>query len=325
MKALYFDGQLSIREVPKPHPAAGEALVHVRFAGICGTDRQILKGYAGFRGVPGHEFVGEVVECQSSAWVGKRVVGEINISCGHCDWCRHGLGRHCKSRAVMGIINWQGAFAEFVTLPIVNLHEVPAKIPDEVAVFAEPVAAACEILEQMPRAAGMRAAVVGAGRLGLLVAQVLRHAGSDVTVIGRNARKLDLARSWGLCGVRAEGASSDRKLPGKSFPLVVEATGSPEGLGAAMRLVEPRGTVVMKSTFHQPAQFDTAKLVVDEITLLGSRCGNFEKALELLKAGVIHTREMIWKTFPLEQGLEAFHELENPDCLKVLLANGPAV
>lgn len=324
MKALYFDGQLSVREVPTPQPARGEALIRVILAGICGTDRQILKGYAGFRGVPGHEFVGEVVECESGTWVGKRVVGEINISCGHCDWCRRGLGRHCASRTVMGIIHWQGTFAEFVTLPIANLHVVPDNIPDETAVFAEPVAAACEILEQIPLASGTPTAIIGAGRLGLLIAQVLRHAGAEVTIIGRSAAKLDLARSWGFRAIHAEAdRSSNRQPPAKSFPLVVEATGSPEGLVAALRLVEPRGTVVMKSTFHQPAQFDTAKLVVDEITLLGSRCGNFERALDLLKGGVIHAREMISKIVPLEAGVEAFQYLENPACLKVLLANRP--
>lgn len=222
----------------------------------------------------------------------------------------------------MGIIQWPGTFAEFITLPIVNLHEVPANILDEVAVFAEPVAAACEILEQMPTARCARTAVIGAGRLGLLIAQVLHHAGADVTVIGRSAAKLDLARSWGLGVVQLEpGVTSHHKLAPKSFPLVVEATGSPEGLDLALRLVEPRGTVVMKSTFHQPAQFDTAKLVVDEITLLGSRCGNFESALAVLKAGAIRTKEMISKVFLLKDSVEAFKYLENPGCLKVLLAN----
>ena len=317
MKALYFDGQLCVRELPVPQPAAGEALLRVKRAGICGTDRQILKGYAGFRGVPGHEFVGEVIECDSSAWIGKRVVGEINIACGHCDWCKRGLGRHCASRAVMGIIGWQGAFAEFIALPLANLHAVPDNVPDEVAVFTEPVAAACEILEQMPAAAAARAVVIGAGRLGLLIAQVLKNAGADVTVIGRSSKKLDLARSWGLRTVE----TGREELKPKSWPLAVEATGSPEGLEMALRLVEPRGTVVMKSTFHQRAQFDTAKLVVDEIALLGSRCGNFSKALELLKVGVIHTKEMISKTFPLEAGLEAFRYLDTPGCLKVLLTN----
>jgi 2-desacetyl-2-hydroxyethyl bacteriochlorophyllide A dehydrogenase len=322
MQALYFDGELSVREVPTPKPAPGEALIRMRLAGICGTDRQILKGYAGFRGIPGHEFVGEVVDCESSAWVGKRVVGEINVTCGHCDWCRRGLGRHCASRVVMGIIQWPGTFAEFITLPVVNLHEVPASVADEVAVFAEPLAAACEILEQMPNARGTRTAVIGAGRLGLLIAQVLRQAGSDVTVIGRSAAKLDLARSWGLGVVQSEpDVTSNPKLAPKSLSLVVEATGSPQGLDLALRLVEPRGTVVMKSTFHQPARFDTAKLVVDEITLLGSRCGNFESALALLNAGSICTKELISKILPLEHGVEAFQYLQTPGCLKVLLAN----
>lgn len=315
MKALYFDGQLSVRHVPVPKPAASEALIRVKLAGICGTDRQILKGYAGSQGIPGHEFVGEVVECDSAQWVGKRVVGEINITCGHCDWCRRGLGRHCASRAVMGIIHWPGTFAEFITLPIANLREVPSNIIDEVAVFTEPVAAASEILEQMTIASGARAAVIGAGRLGLLIAQVLRNAEAEVTIVGRNPAKLDVARSWGFSAT-----SLNSKLPAKSFPLVVEATSSSQGLDLALRLVEPRGTVVMKSTFHEPAQFDTAKLVVDEVTLLGSRCGDFDTALRLLENPNIHTREMITKIFPLAEGVEAFQYLNRPGCLKVLLS-----
>jgi alcohol dehydrogenase len=322
VKALYFDGQLSVRDVPRPRPAPGEALIRVNLAGICGTDRQILKGYAGFQGILGHEFVGKVIECESGSWVGKRIVGEINVACGHCEWCRRGLRRHCPSRAVMGIVDWPGTFAEFITLPTVNLHELPANVPDEAAVFTEPLAAACEILEQMMVAAGTPAAVIGAGRLGLLTAQVLRNAGAEVTVIGRSETKLDLARSWEFRTIRAQGRmEANCELSPKSFPLVVEATGSPEGLDLALKLIEPRGTVVMKSTFHQPARFDTAKLVVDEITLLGSRCGNFAKALDLLKAGAIRTEEMISKIFPLAAGFEAFRYLENPDCLKVLLSN----
>ena len=317
MKALCFDGQLSLQEVPTPRLTPGSALISIILAGICGTDRQILKGYSGFRGIPGHEFVGEVVECDAREWVGKRVVGEINITCGSCDWCRRGLTRHCSYRAVMGIIHHQGAFAEFVTLPVRNLHEVPANISDEAAVFTEPLAAAAEILEQLPVSSGTRVAVLGAGRLGLLVAQVLRNAGAQVTVIGRSARKLDLAQSLGLTTVR----SNDAGLRPKGFPLVVEATGSPAGLEAALRLVEPRGTVVMKSTFHEPAHFDTAKVVVDEITLLGSRCGNFQTALGLLKDDAIQVRPLISKIFPLEQGVQAFAFLDNPGCLKVLLQN----
>jgi alcohol dehydrogenase len=217
----------------------------------------------------------------------------------------------------MGIIQHQGALAEFVTLPVRNLHEVPASVPDEAAVFTEPLAAAAEILEQVHVPSGTRVAVLGAGRLGLLVGQVLRHARAQVTVIGRGAGKLELARSLGLTTAHAD----DAGLGSRNFPLVVEATGSPEGLDTALRLVEPRGTVVMKSTFHQPAHFDTAKVVVDEITLLGSRCGSFQTALGLLKDGAIQVQPLISKIFPLEKGVEAFAFLDNPDCLKVLLAN----
>jgi len=333
MKTLYFDGQLSLREVPDPKPGPGEALIRVRLAGICGTDRQILKGYSGFRGIPGHEFVGEVVECEDKRWTGRRVVGEINVTCGHCEWCRRGLGRHCVSRTVMGIIGRPGAFAEFVTLPVANLHEMPNEVPDEEAVFVEPLAAAAEILEQMPLAPGARVAVLGAGRLGLLVAQVLRHAGADVTLIGRSEWKLKLARSWRLNTVRLpSGAGAHGNAPlhahgdspllaPRSFAVVVEATSSPQGLEQALQLVEPRGTVVMKSTFHELANFDTANLVVNEITLLGSRCGNFATAIDLLRRNAIHVEEMISRVFPLAEGLEAFGYLESASCLKVLLRN----
>jgi len=332
MKALFFDGTLSVREVARPRPAPGEALIQVIYAGICGTDRQILQGYSGFHGIAGHEFVGRVLECADAAqggrgdWLGKRVVGEINITCGQCDWCRRGLGRHCSRRAVMGIINRPGCFAEFVTLPVVNLHEVPLEVPDQAAVFTEPLAAAAEILEQMPIAPAMRIAVLGSGRLGLLVGQVLRDAGGDVTVMGREAAKLDLARSWGLktLAVSPEGpvAAGVPTAPAKSFSVVIEATGSPAGLEEALRLVEPRGTVVMKSTFHGPAHFDTAKLVVDEITLLGSRCGNFSVALDLLRQGRVKVQEMVSRIFPLEAGPQAFEYLNETSCLKVLLAPG---
>ncbi len=321
MKALWFDRKLTVREVEKPRRGAEEALVEVRLAGICGTDREILKGYSNFRGIPGHEFVGRVVECDEKKWLGKRVVGEINVTCGECELCLWGLGRHCPNRTVMGIVNRDGAFAEYLVLPIHNLHEVPESVPDEAAVFVEPLAAAAEILEQKRIEPGMRAAVLGDGRLGLLVAQVLRHAQARVTVIGRHAEKLDLARSWGFEATMA----ADGNHPAASFLMVVEATGSPSGLEEALRLVKPRGTVVMKSTFRVPAQFDTAKLVVDEITLLGSRCGNFPAAIDLLRRGHVNVLPMISKVFPLERGLEAFEFLEMSPCLKILLAPGPPV
>jgi threonine dehydrogenase-like Zn-dependent dehydrogenase len=215
----------------------------------------------------------------------------------------------------MGIVNRDGALAEYVVLPVVNLHEVPQEISDEAAVFTEPLAAAAEILEQLESVPTRRAVVLGDGRLGLLVAQVLGTAGVRITVAGRHAEKLQLARSWGM-----EVADLLKEpLPAASFALVVEATGSPAGLADALRLAEPRGTVVMKSTFSEPARFDTGKLVVDEINLLGSRCGNFSTALDLLRNGRVKVQEMISKTFPLQAGLEAFEYLGQPSCLKVLL------
>ena len=338
MRALYFDGKLSLRNVETPRPAPGEALIRVRLAGICGTDRQILKGYSSFHGIPGHEFVGEVVASADQSWLGQRVVGEINVTCGECSFCRRGLIRHCSRRTVMGIVNRDGALAEFVVLPVVNLHEVPKEIPNEAAVFVEPLAAASEILDQMHVAPGTRVAVLGDGRLGLLVAQVLHHAGAQVTVIGRNHWKLELARSWGLATLNASGKALSsgrlgsrsnrdrlRTAPTESFSVVVEATGSPQGLEEALRRVEPRGTVVMKSTFHEPARFDTAKLVVDEVTLLGSRCGNFVTALDLLRGNHVQVQDLVSKTFPLEAGLEAFEYLDQNSCLKVLLAPSSSV
>jgi threonine dehydrogenase-like Zn-dependent dehydrogenase len=315
MKALYFDGKLTLREVPVPHRAPGEALIKVLRAGICGTDREILKGYSGFHGIPGHEFVGRVVECDDAQWRDRRVVGEINLACGHCRWCAKGLGRHCPARTVLGIVNRPGVFAEYVTLPVENLHEVPDEISNEAATFTEPVAAACEILEQMTLAPGTEVAIIGDGRLGLLVTQVLQQAGAQVTLVGRHGWKLDLARAWGV-RVLSEG---DAALASSSFPVTVEATGSPRGISEALRLVEPRGTLVMKSTFHGAATFDATKLVVDEVTLLGSRCGLFAPALDLLRRDKVTVRHLITKTFPLEQGLQAFQYLEQTSALKVLL------
>lgn len=319
MKALWFDGKLAVRDVESPKPGLGEARIQVLMAGICGTDREILKGYSGFRGILGHEFVGRVTECAEEKWVGKRVVGEINISCGECNLCLWGLGRHCPHRTVMGILNRNGVFAEEVVVPTVNLHAVPDEIPDEAAVFVEPLAAAAEILEQIRIPPGSSVGVLGDGRLGLLVAQVLHHAKTNVTLIGKHASKLDLARSWKVQAIEA----GQVKPRAPIFSVVVEATGSPTALETALQLVESRGTVVMKSTFRERAGFDTAKLVVDEITLLGSRCGNFETAIDLLRNGHVHVKPMISKILPLESAREAFASLNDPTCIKVLLAPNP--
>ena len=321
MKALWFDGELALRESTVPRPSFGEALIRVTLAGICGTDRGILQGYSGFRGVLGHEFVGVVSVCDDVSWVGKRVVGEINITCGICDFCLGGLGRHCRNRSVVGIVNRPGVFAEYVALPVCNLHEVPPDLSDQEAVFVEPLAAAAEVLEQRPIEQGTREAVLGDGPLGLLVAQVLQHAQADVTLLGKHRWKLFMARSWGLHALNA----GESNLPKAAFPVVVEATGSPSGLADALWLVEPRGTVIMKSTYREPGQFDTAKLVVDEITLLGSRCGNFDRALEFLREKRVHVQELITKTFPLESALEAFAFLKANPSLKVLISVAPEI
>ncbi len=318
MRALVFDGKLALRDIDKPIPKAGDALIRVTLAGICGTDREILKGYSAFRGVMGHEFVGRVVECEDPAWIGERVVGEINIACGECEWCARGLGRHCPTRTVMGIVNRAGCFAEYVALPLGNLHRVPAAVPDESAVFVEPLAAAAEILAQMRLEPGTKVVVLGDGRLGLLAAQVLKNAGAEVTLVGKHAWKLELARPWGIRVI----ARSQSKLRAASVPVIVEATGSPRGLEEAFRLVRPRGTVVMKSTLHDPARFDATRLVVDEITMLGSRCGEFPTALDLLRNGQIKVQPLLSRVFTLEEGLEAFEYLERTACLKVCLANG---
>ena len=315
MKALYFDGQLSVRDVEKPRLGADDALIQVSLAGICGTDLQIVEGYSGFRGILGHEFVGRVVECENPKWPGKRVVGEINVSCGDCELCLWGLGRHCAKRTVMGIVNRDGAFAEYVALPTFNLHEVPDSVPDEAAVFVEPLAAAAEILEQTQIVQRMRVAVLGDGRLGLLVAQVLHQARAQVVLLGRHPWKLDLAQSWGI----SVSGLSDERLTKRKFPMVVEATGSPAGLEEAFRLVEPRGTIVMKSTFHGLAQFDTAKLVVDETSLLGSRCGLFRPAIDLLSQGKVKVDQLVSRTFPLEEGVAAIDFVRKTSPLKVLL------
>lgn len=299
MLALFFDSRRAqVRRVPAPRVKRGFALIRVIASGICSTDLELLRGYHGFRGIPGHEFVGVVEGPPSSSWLGKRVVAEINLACRKCAWCRKGLGRHCPKRTVLGIVRHPGAHAEWLTLPEANLHQVPDGIADEEALFTEPLAAACEILDQVAVGRDTRAAVLGPGKLGRLVAQVLQTAGADVTMLGRRDKQ---------------------KAPKTSFDLVVEATGSHEGMPRALELVRPRGTVVWKSTHHGPASFDAAPLVVNEITVIGSRCGRFEPALELLRRRRVDVRSLLAAEFPLRQAPRALREAARSGVLKVLL------
>jgi 2-desacetyl-2-hydroxyethyl bacteriochlorophyllide A dehydrogenase len=315
MRAVVLDGgTLTLRDRPTPS-AEGDCLIRVTAAGICGTDLELCRGYAGFSGVPGHEFVGVVEKAASDkAWIGKRVVGEITVGCERCDGCRRAGRGHCDVRTVLGIRDRDGAFAEYLSLPATNLHAVPDSIDDLTAVFVEPVAAACRILEQIHIDRDTRAAVVGAGRLGLLVAQVLRHAGALVTVIVRSERGRRVARVLGLETVTVEAASTSLA---RQFDLAVDTTGNPAGFATATALVRPRGTVVVKSTFHGETSVSFSPLVVDEITIVGSRCGPFKRAIELLEADAINVKPLLTATFPLEHYAQAYNRAT--DGLKVIL------
>ena len=316
MRALFFDGR-GLREVrrPLPRPGRGEALVRVRLAGICSTDLEILKGYYSFRGVPGHEFVGTVESAPSRRFIGKRVVGEINVPCGRCALCRAGLGTHCPARGVVGIDKRDGAFAEYLALPERNLHVVPGGLPDEEAVFTELVAAACEILEQVPIARRDRVLVLGDGRLAAMAAQVVSLASGDVSVLGRSPRKLAALRAL---GIETHGPREGRRL-GRRHDVVVDCTGNPAGLALAASLVRPRGVIVLKSTYQGELGWNPAPIVVDEITIVGSRCGPFDRALELLAGRAISVRPFLTAAYPFERWANAFRRARGASAFKVLL------
>lgn len=318
MKALRFEhGQLSLADVTVP-AREGEALVRVRLAGVCNTDLEIVRGYAGFEGTLGHEFVGEVERAPGAPELeGRRVVGEINAGCGRCQFCRAGDARHCPARTVLGIVGRDGAFAEYLQLPVVNLLPVPDGVPDERAVFTEPLAAACGITERARIETETRVAVIGDGKLGLLCAQALKATtGAGVTLVGRHDNKLEIVRARGVRTARADEvpASFDR-----AFDVTVEASGSPAGFETALRLLKPRGTLVLKSTFHGSTELNAAPVVVDEISIVGSRCGRFKPALELLRRGAVETDALITDEFPLSEGPRAFERAAAPGVLKVLL------
>ena len=314
MLALYFDGQPQFKEVIRPAPGAGEVLVRVHLAGICRTDLEVLKGYHGFKGIMGHEFVGEVAGPEASPWLGQRVVGEITSGCGACDLCRRGLAGHCRQRRVLGLKSHDGAFAPYLTLPVANLHAVPPEVPEVFAVFTEPLAAALRVLETAPVSPAARVLVVGDGSLGLQISWVLALSGADVHLAGHHPEHLVLARPRGI----ATFLSTD--LPAGDYDIVVEASGSPSGLELALARVRPRGTVVMKSTYTGRYPLDPAVLVVPEVSLLGCRCGPFLPALRLLRQGWVDPRPLIGRITPLSQGVAALDSARQKGVLKVLLA-----
>lgn len=318
MKALRVEKKkLAVKEVAIPE-RGDEALVRVHLSGICNTDLEIARGYAGFKGTIGHEFVGVVEESPGNKLLGQRVVGEINAGCGKCELCAAGDPRHCAGRTVLGIVGRDGAHAEFLRLPLTNLLPVPDLVVDEHAVFAEPLAAACSIMERVAITAESHVAVIGDGKLGLLCAQAIALSGASVLLIGKHAEKLRIAERRGI-ETATPRAGAKRK---REFDVVVEASGSPSGFVGALELLRPRGTLVLKSTFQGPGkidEIDQSRLVVDEITILGSRCGRFQPALDLLKKGAIDIDSLISEEYPLAEGVYAMERAAQKGVLKVFL------
>ncbi len=314
MKALYLEnGDIRIKDVKKPIPAQNEAQIKVLKAGICNTDIELIKGYMNFSGIPGHEFVGRVLESSDPYWIGQRVVGDINLSCGTCDFCQKGEFRHCLSRQVLGINNKDGVFAEYLTLPVDNLYSVPNSVSDIEAVFVEPLAAACEILEQIDLDEKTSVAVLGDGKLGLLIAQVMRLKTPNVSCFGRHDNKLERLQNRGIRTFK------NNKMKNEKYDVVIEATGSPSGIDFALTMVRPKGTIVLKSTIQGQSTIDVSKIVVDELVLIGSRCGPIDKALVLLEKKNVDVENMVDREFPLEQAVQALSFARDPDVVKVLL------
>ena len=317
MKALRFENNhLKLAEIARPK-AENESLIRVTKTGICNTDLEIVRGYAGFSGTIGHEFVGVVEESDNKNWIGKRVVGEINAGCGVCEKCLNNDPRHCFARTVLGIHGRDGAHAEFLSLPTRNLLEVPANVRDEQAVFVEPLAAACGITEQVEITENTKVAVIGDGKLGILCAFALSQKSANVSLIGKHREKL----------VRAAKRNIETILLGeiapelnRAFDVVVEASGSESGFATALDLLKPRGKMVLKSTFQGKTNLEMWRVVVDEITIIGSRCGKFAPALEILEKGLINVEDLISEEFPLEKGVEAMRRAAEKDVLKVLLS-----
>ncbi len=319
MRALHYNGDLSLRDdYPLPTLRPGESLIRVLKSGICLTDVHLMRGYMNFTGVLGHEFVGVVEQSDDPALVGQRVVGEINAACHQCATCRRGDPTQCPNRTTLGIDRRDGVHADYTLLPTVNLLVVPDSVSDDEAVFTEPLAAACEIVEQRPIKPTERVVVIGDGKLGLLVAQVLALTGCDLHVIGRHPEKLDLLARRGIT-TEAVARTGESSLPGHSADVVVECTGNPSGFATARRLVRPRGTFVLKSTYAGALSVDLSMIVVDEITLMGSRCGPFAPALRLLETQAVEVRSLITARYPLTDAVAAMQHATQPGVLKVLL------
>ncbi|MGY5145182.1 MAG: MDR/zinc-dependent alcohol dehydrogenase-like family protein [Candidatus Nitrosopumilus sp. metabat.KBP569_Feb_25m_nospike.7] len=314
MKATFFDGKQMIFDNNYPDPKFNETLVQVNLAGICGTDLEILDGYMKYTGILGHEFVGTVIKSNNPDLISKRVVGEINAGCTKCDFCIRGMDRHCPSRTVLGILKRDGAFAEFLSLPEKNLHIIPDSISDEQAVFVEPLAAAFEINEQISLKPEWNVAVVGDGRLAQLIIQVIKLTCSNITCFGKHQNKLEGLIQSGI-KIKIGIGSTDEQL----FDLVVEATGSNSGFTDTMKLVKPRGTVVLKSTIASRENLDLTSTIINEITLIGSRCGLFKPAIDALATGVISVNSMIDSTFSLDRFEDAIIHAKKPNTLKVFL------
>jgi threonine dehydrogenase-like Zn-dependent dehydrogenase len=324
MKALRYNGSLQlVTDLPVPR-RDGEALVKVLIAGICNTDLEITRGYAGFTGTLGHEFVGRVVESPDGSLLHSRVAGEINVGCQVCADCHTGDARHCKNRTVLGIKGRDGAFAEYLTLPLCNLLELPDSISNEEAVFVEPLAAACNILEQVEVDRDTQVAVIGDGKLAQLIVRALGQTGCYLALVGKHPEKLKLANPQ-VSHLFRPSASETESLPvlpqtiKEKFDVVIEASGSPSGLPIAVQLVRPRGIIVLKSTHHRPTSLDLSSVVVNEITITGSRCGRFHRAVEVLEQGTIQVAPLISGQYSLDQGVLAFARASEPDALKILL------
>jgi threonine dehydrogenase-like Zn-dependent dehydrogenase len=321
MKALRLeDDKLKLVDSAIPR-REGEALVRMTMAGICNTDVEIARGYADFRGTLGHEFVGVVEESSDMSQIGRRVVGEINVGCGQCDLCRGNDPRHCPNRTALGIRGRDGAFSEYLSLPPQNLLIVPDNVSDRQAVFTEPLAAALEILDQVEIRAAHRVAVLGDGKLGQLISRVVARTGCELTLVGKHEAKLELAARAGVNTAKLGAPDAIETALASRFDFVIEASGSPAGFRLALDLIRPRGAIILKSTFRGAAPFDTSRIVVNEISVIGSRCGRFETALRLLESGGVDLEPLISREYHLADGVEAMAEAERPGTLKILLTN----